>query len=140
MQQIRKNYLSDSTVTIYLIGKYSAEKFGKEKQLYIKRELQASLYNGEGNTRSGLLGVVLPEMYDAVYNSITTLYCTDHSNVVSPYYQINDMTVIREFGQNYYMKNIKKCICEQSSAEQYCVLARWSDLISEKTYKSEWAI
>lgn len=62
MQKIRADYLSDSTVTIFLIGLRSAENFGWFEQRFIKRELQASLYNGKGNTRNGILGVVLPNM------------------------------------------------------------------------------
>lgn len=59
MRKIREDYLSDSTVTIFLIGTHSAEVLGREEQQYIKRELQASLYNGEGNSRNAILGVVL---------------------------------------------------------------------------------
>ena len=70
MQKIRADYLSDSTVTIFLIGLRSAENFGWFEQRFIKRELQASLYNGKGNTRNGILGVVLPNMtnYIAEFN------------------------------------------------------------------------
>ena len=62
MEQIRKEYLSDSTVTIFLIGKYSAENLGLTEQQYIKRELQQSLYNGKGTTRRGVMGVVSSQM------------------------------------------------------------------------------
>ena len=68
MRKIREDYLADSTVTIYLIGEYSAENSFLQDQTYIKRELQASLYNGENNTKNGILGVVLPNMYDRIYN------------------------------------------------------------------------
>ena len=47
LRKIREDYLADSTVTIHLIGQYSAELRGKEEQRFIKRELQASLYNSE---------------------------------------------------------------------------------------------
>ena len=67
MRKIREDYLADSTVTIYLIGEYSAENSFLQDQTYIKRELQASLYNGENNTKNGILGIVLPSMYDKVY-------------------------------------------------------------------------
>lgn len=50
MRKIREDYLSDSTVTIFLIGNKSAENTFFEDQTYIKRELQASLYNGEDNS------------------------------------------------------------------------------------------
>ena len=67
MRKIRENYLSDSTVTIFLIGTNSAENSFFENQSYIKRELQASLYHGINNTKSGILGIVLPEMISSVY-------------------------------------------------------------------------
>lgn len=39
MQQIRKNYLSKSTVTIHLIGTKSAESFGWDEQKFIKKRV-----------------------------------------------------------------------------------------------------
>jgi len=62
LAKIREDYLSVSTVTIHLVGANSAENRGYDEQRFIKRELQASLYNGKGNTRSGILGVVLPSI------------------------------------------------------------------------------
>ena len=59
MRKIRQDYLSDSTVTIVLIGEHSSEDLGEDEQKCIKREFQAAPYNGEGNTRSGILGVDL---------------------------------------------------------------------------------
>lgn len=67
MRKIRQDYLADSTVTIVLIGEHSSENLGENEQKFIKRELQASLYNGQNNTRSGILGVVLPAMYSKIY-------------------------------------------------------------------------
>ena len=46
MCKIREDYLADSTVTIYLIGEYSAENSFLQDQTYIKRELQTSLDKG----------------------------------------------------------------------------------------------
>lgn len=43
MRKIREDYLSDSTVTIHLIGAESSENNIWQNQNYIKRELQASL-------------------------------------------------------------------------------------------------
>src|ERR1017187_8835063 len=62
MQKIRSDYLADSSVTIHLIGARSAEQLGEWEQRFIKRELQASLYDRQYNRRSGILGVVLPSM------------------------------------------------------------------------------
>jgi hypothetical protein len=58
LRKIREDYLNDSTVTVFIIGNRSVENLGEREQQYIKRELQASLYNGLGNTKNGILGVV----------------------------------------------------------------------------------
>ena len=92
LRKIREEYLSDSTVTIFLIGGNSAENLGWEEQQYIKRELQASLYDGEGNTRSGILGIVLPNMYNRVFKgTYTCSVCNGSHNYVA----IDDSTVIK---------------------------------------------
>jgi len=125
MRKIRNDYLSDSTVTIFLIGIYCAENLGWNEQRFIKRELQASLYNGQGNTRSGILGVVLPnmeeEIYKGTYNCST---CGGSHNWVA----INDDTVISEFSYNYYIPNDK---CAHSEEDRYCVLVKWDDFCKE---------
>ena len=122
MRRIREDYLSDSTVTIFLIGSHSSENLGWDEQKYIKRELQASLYNGEGNTRSGILGVVLPSMYSEIFKGqyICSICYNSHNSV-----DINDRTVIKEFSRNYYLNNHGKCA--YSEDDRYCVLVKWSD-------------
>lgn len=122
MRKIREDYLSDSTVTIFLIGTRSSEVLGWEEQKYIKRELQASLYDGEGNTRNGILGVVLPNMYDDIFKgNYRCSICENNHNWVA----INDDTVIKEFSRNYYLNNHGKC--SYSEDDRYCVLVKWSD-------------
>lgn len=121
MRKIREDYLSDSTVTIFLIGSYSPETLGQEEQLYIKRELQASLFDGKANSKNGILGIVLPDMYDKIYNgSGICKTCGNSHNYVN----INDNTVIREFSYNYYIPNNK---CAWSEDDRYCVLVKWDD-------------
>ncbi|MBB1284584.1 TIR domain-containing protein [Flavisolibacter sp. BT320] len=121
IRRIREDYLSDSTVTIHLIGQHSAEAYGPVEQEYIKRELQASLYNGEVNKRNGILGVVLPSMYSAVYGgSSFCLTCGRNHNQI----YVNDSTTIKEFSYNYYIPHNK---CAWSEEDRYCVLVRWSD-------------
>lgn len=123
MRKIREDYLSDSTVTIHLIGHRNAEILGAHEQRFIKRELQASLYNGEGNTRSGILGVVLPEMYETVYKGSTFCSnCGGSHNLVN----INDGTVVSEFAHNYYIPHDK---CAHSEDDRYCVLVKWDEFI-----------
>ncbi len=122
MRKIREDYLSDSTVTIFLIGSHCSDKLGWEEQKYIKRELQASLYNGTGNTRNGVLGVVLPHMYSNIFKgSYHCLICGNPHNWVA----IDDNTVIKEFSKNYYLNSHGKC--SYSEDDRYCVLVRWED-------------
>lgn len=121
MQKIREDYLADSTVTIHLIGLKSAEALGWEEQKFIKRELQASLYNGEGNTRSGILGIVLPTMYDQIYKG--AYVCTPCGTNVSCVL-VNADTTISEFHKNYYIDPDK---CHHGEDDRYCVLVKWDD-------------
>ncbi len=122
MRKIREDYLSDSTVTIFLIGSHSAENLGEDEQKYIKRELQASLYNGEGNTRNGILGVVLPEMYHEIYKGD---YVCSKCQKVHNWVALNDSTVIREFSKNYYLNNHGHC--GYAEGDRYCILVKWDD-------------
>lgn len=123
MRKIREDYLSDSTVTIHLIGEYSAENSLYENQTYIKRELQASLYNGENNTKNGILGIVLPNMYDKIFKgSEVCSVCGKSHNIVC----INDSTVVKEFSYNYY---IPKDGCSWSEEDRFCVLVKWNDFV-----------
>ena len=129
MSVIRRDYLIDSTVTIFLIGKHSSENegvdwYGRSHNYFIQRELQASLFNGEGNTRNGILGIVVPEMYDKIYRGIYTCHIC---NQVHNYVALNDTTVIREFSENYYI--IPHEGCAWSEDERYCVLVKWEDFI-----------
>ena len=125
MRQIREDYLADSTVTIHLIGLYSAERGGWDEQRFIKRELQASLYNGRDNSRSGILGVVLPEAHGSVFKgSVNCTYCGQGHNIVA----INDDTVIKEFSYNYYIPNGR---CSHTEEERFCVLAPWESFCAE---------
>lgn len=121
MRRIRELYLADSTVTIHLIGAHSAERLGLQEQRYIKRELQASLYNRDGNTRNGILGVVLPDVHDRIYRgTMNCLNCGGSHNMVS----IDDSTVVKEFSYNYYIPNGK---CAHPEEDRYCVLAPWEE-------------
>jgi len=125
MRKIREDYLSDSTVTIHLIGEYSAENKGLDEQIFIKRELQASLYNGEGNTRSGILGVALPVVYSKIFQGeYTCSTCAKtHTHI-----GINDSTTVKEFSRNYFIQNDK---CSHAPEDRYCVLVKWDDFVSD---------
>ena len=132
IRYIREHGIQDSTVTLFLIGENSSELEGCdvdgfEKNYYIQRELQASLYNGDNNSRSGILGIVLPSMENAIFGG--SHFCKEcgltHRTV-----RINDKTVIREFSENYYMASHAKECC-WAEDERYCVLVRWSDFVDD---------
>lgn len=125
MRKIREDYLSDSTVTIFLIGCYSAENSPNQDQSYIKRELQASLYNGKNNSRNGILGVVLPNMIDKIYKGTSfCATCNETHNIVL----IDDFTTIKEFHTNYYIQPCPGCCWTED--DRYCVLVKWEDFKS----------
>lgn len=124
MRKIREDYLSDSTVTIFLIGTHSSENEGSEEQKFIKRELQASLYDGKANSRNGILGIVLPHMYDEIFKgSYDCSKCGKNHN----YVMIDDSTVIKEFSCNYYIRPITGEKCSWTEEDRYCVLVKWDD-------------
>lgn len=135
MRRIREDYLADSTVTILLIGKHSAESLGYEEQRFIKRELQSSLYNGLENSRNGILGLVLPEMSDTIFQGKSKTECSicgEQHNIIN----INDRTVIKEFSYNYYLPTNK---CAWSETDRYCVLVSWNDFLEDPNHYIEMA-
>jgi len=125
MRKIREDYLSTSTVTIFLIGTRSNENLGWDEQKYIKRELQASLYHGFGNTQNGILGVVLPSMYNQIYGGSSN--CLTCGNIHNQVY-INDNSTISEFSYNYYIPINK---CSWTEDDRFCVLVKWEDFESD---------
>lgn len=128
MRKIRENYLSDSTVTIFLIGTKSAENIFLENQAFIKRELQASLYHGVNNTKNGILGVVLPDMNNSIFlGSDNCSTCGNAHTIV----KINDYTAIKEFSYNYYIPNNK---CSWTEEDRYCVLTSWENFCNNPNY------
>ena len=125
MRKIREDYLSDSTVTIFLIGQYSAENAFLQNQSFIKKELQASLYNGQGNTKSGILGIVLPSINGSIYTGSGTCNICGKNHT---YVNVTDNTTIKEFSYNYYIPNNK---CAWNEDDRYCVLVKWDDFIGD---------
>lgn len=123
MRRIREDYLKDSTVTIHLIGSESSENNYYQNQNYIKRELQASLSNTSSGKRNGILGVVLPSMYDHIYRGDQTCStCFKNHDVV----EINEDTTVKEFSYNFYLPldNDKHAWSEE---DRYCILVKWDD-------------
>ena len=143
MQQIREKYLKDTTVTIFLIGTKSFENYrdskdllmGYDSQIIIRKEIKASLYNGNDNTRNGLLGIVLPEMENKIYKKTEKCQqCGEIINIVN----LNNSTVIKEFWKNYYLKPVKYCNHFDENG-RYAILVRYSDFMSNPGYYIEMA-
>lgn len=142
MQEIRDKYLKDSTVTIFLIGSRSGEDYrdysdrisGYDSQIIIRREIQSSLYNRKNNTRNGLLGIVLPEMYKKIYKgNYECKHCGKSINCVD----ICDETVIKEFGRNYYLKSDNEYCRHYSEEGRYAILVKYDDFMSNPDYYIE---
>lgn len=134
MQQIREKYLKNSTVTIFLIGTHSGENYrdpmdkirNLDSQIIIRREITSSLYEGNGNTRNGLLGIVLPKMESRIYGESSV--CPNCGKKID-YVNLNDDTVIKEFWQNYYLKEHKNGCTHFSEEDRYAVLVRYSEFM-----------
>lgn len=132
MRAIRKDYLCDSSVTLYLIGEHSAENEGKDeeqrdKNFFIQRELQASLYDGEGgNTINGIVGVVLPAVYPRIFQSDYVCKVCGKQHFCRT---IDDSTVVREFSANYFIKPKPGCCWNED--DRYCVLVKYDDFMED---------
>ncbi|WP_278553563.1 TIR domain-containing protein [Companilactobacillus pabuli] len=117
MRKIREEHLKDSTITLVLIGERSYEKgLFYENQTYIKRELQASLYD----IPNGIVGIVLPSMTDKIFKGdYKCPNCGETHNATI----IDDSTVIREFSKNFYIENHSGCAWNYD--DRYCNLTIW---------------
>lgn len=131
LQEIRDSYLADTTVTLFLIGEHSLEDdgedvYGRDNNFFIKRELQASLFDGKGNTRSGIVGIVLPDMEDKVFvgDRVCAVCGNSHSTLI-----VDDRTVVREFSANYFIK--PKPGCCWSAKDRYCVLVAYEKFMAD---------
>jgi len=125
MRKIREDYLSDSTVTIFLIGQRSSENLGWYEQRFIKRELQASLYNSQISSKSGILGIVLPNVTPNIFGGSGICSACGGTHT---YVNINDNTSVKEFSYNYYIPHNK---CYWAEEDRYCVLVKWDDFKNE---------
>ncbi|MGI6377830.1 MAG: TIR domain-containing protein [Bacilli bacterium] len=131
MQVIRRDYMNNSTVTLFLIGEHSSENEGFDergfnKQNFIIRELQATLYNRKGNPRDGLLGIVLPSMEQKNFNGKQR--CERCGKIIE-IMDISDSTVIREFHENYWLSKNGNCDHYDEDG-QFAVLCRYSEFMS----------
>lgn len=109
MRVIRENYLTDSTVTIVMIGKETY------KRKYVDWEIASTLRNDQNNKRSGLVGIFLPGC--DIYN--TTIPARLMDNVTSGYaklynypYDSNQLSQI--INDAFYGKNERAHLIDNS--------------------------
>lgn len=143
---LRKEYMNNKPVTLFLIGENSYEdtkKRWKEKtggyfphddfneQSFIIRELRATLSDYDGNPRHGVLGIVLPEMVNKIFKGHETCsHCGCQVNVV----KLDDETVIREFWQNYYLINSTSDCPHFSEEQRYCVICTLEEFLENPEF------
>jgi len=130
MRVIRKEYMSNTSVTIFIIGDHSSENEGKDingdKNAFIKKELQATLYDGKGFRRSGLLGVVLPSMESKIFQG---RYICEECGETHEQVNISNETVIKEFSKNYFLNKDESCC--YTAKGRFCVLVRYSEFMND---------
>lgn len=131
MQRIRKDYMEGTKVTLFLIGEHSSENEGRDengdKNAFIKRELQATLYDGQGYKRSGLVGIVLPSMENKIF--LGSHQC-DKCYQIHDRINISDETVIKEFSENYWLEK-NETGCAYLEDGRFCVLVRYSEFMQD---------
>ena len=131
MQIIRDEYMKGTSVTLYLIGSHSSENegfdaHGRNNQSFMIRELQATLFDRKGNRRSGLLGIVLPEMEEKIYGEKNTCpKCGARPQTIN----ISDETVLREYKENYWLKKKEGCNHYEEGG-RFCVLVRYTEFMN----------
>lgn len=120
MRIIREDYLSDSTVTLVIIGEETSQR------PFVNSELQASLW---GSNPNGLVAVVRDEIYDLIY---TNGKCSD--------YRCNCGISLRNPTKLYeiYLPELvyKNRTCPENKphfndSEVYCSLLRYSTFIKD---------
>lgn len=118
MRTIREDFLSDSTVTLVIVGENTA------KRPFVNSELQASLW---GDNPNGLLAVVRDTIYDQIYKSGT---CTSRDCNCGIALRI-PTEKYREYLPELVYKNRQGQGPHFTDAEVYCSLFRYSTFIIE---------
>ncbi|WP_426952492.1 TIR domain-containing protein [Bacillus mycoides] len=120
MRTIRKDYLSDSTVTVILVGIETAQR------PFVNSELQASLW---GSNPNGLLAVVRDDLYDLIFTEGT---CSDLNcncgitlRLPTSYYKTCLPDLV------YKNRQFLKSVPHFNDTEVYCSLIRYSTFISD---------
>ena len=140
---LRTQYMNNKPVTLFLIGQNSYEDTRQRwarlygpyyrhdeynKQSFIIRELRATLSDYDGNPRHGVVGIVMPDMYNKVFAGTSRCpHCGQAFNLIL----VNDDTVIREFWENYYLIPERKGCDHYSEKGRYCILCTMDDFLED---------
>lgn len=123
MRTIREDYLSDTTVTIVLIGEETAER------PFVNSEIQASLW---GDNPAGLIGVIRDEVYDRIFTPATcnnvSCNCNISLRTPSQLYHVLLPYLIRE--NHKYQKTVP----HYNDTDVYCSLVKYSVFILNPEY------
>lgn len=126
MRTIREKFLADSTVTLVLIGKETAQR------PFVNSEIQASLW---GDKPSGLLAVVRDSVYDLIYTKSTCSHssCQCGSTLRSPTDRFSHYVpdLVRK-NRQYEGKEP-----HFTDSQVYCSLLRYSSFIKNPEYYIE---
>lgn len=124
MRKIREDYLADTTVTVVLIGRETAQR------PFVNSEIQASLW---GENPAGLIGVVRDDLWDEVFTQAT---CSNED--------CNCGINLRRISTGYYEylpflikanHKIQKTVPHYTDEEVYCSIVKYSNFISDcETY------
>lgn len=120
MRIIRENFLSDSTVTLVIVGYETA------RRPFVNSEIQASLW---GNDHNGLLAVVRDEVYDQIYQSAvcTSPLCNCGDTLRSPTSLYNRYLPELVYKNHEY----DGTIAHYTNDQVYCAVMRFSRFISD---------
>lgn len=124
MERLRHEILRDSEVTIYLIGK-GGYNFRKDAVKFQKWELQASLYASDGINMNGLLGIVLPEMYDKIFKREQPCDVCGENHLAL---HVFDDVVLHEFFYNYFLP-LPAQHDHWADDDRFCELVMWDDFV-----------
>ncbi|MEY7871960.1 TIR domain-containing protein [Enterobacter roggenkampii] len=120
MRKIREEYLADTTVTVVLIGRETAQR------PFVNSEIQASLW---GENPAGLIGVVRDEIWNEVF---TDAVCSD--------FRCNCGVSLRQISTGYTLylpylvqgnHRFQKTVPHYTDEEVYCAVVRYSDFIAD---------
>ncbi|WP_040288174.1 TIR domain-containing protein [Alicyclobacillus hesperidum] len=116
MRTIREDFLSDSTVTLVIVGENTA------KRPFVNSELQASLW---GDNPNGLLAVVRDSVYDKIYKSgsCTSPDCNCGTTLRIP------TDKYRQYLPELVYKNRQGPSPHFTDDEVYCSLIKYSSFI-----------